>query len=59
MEVLNGHKVMEVRSETTYNSAMVLTFKVHCEHYDKMWSVYRILYGEPLECIYCGREVLR
>lgn len=59
MEVLNGHKIMEVRSETTYNSMLVLTFKVHCEHCDRTWSVYRYLYGAPLECHYCGKEVLR
>ena len=59
MEVLNGHKVMEVTSKTTYNSALVLTFKVYCEHYDRTWSVYRYLYGTPLECDYCGKAVLR
>lgn len=59
MEVLNGHKVMEVKSETTYNGAAVYTFKVHCDKYDTTWSVYRYLYGNPLECHYCGKEVLR
>lgn len=59
MEIVNGHKIMFVEHQTTADSAVIYTFKVHCDKYDTTWNVYRYIYGNPLECIYCGREVLR
>lgn len=59
MEALNGHELIDARSDTARINKGKLSFKVHCDKYGMTWIMCHYRPGEPLGCIYCGELVLR